>query len=169
MQRPSRVKRGLTSSRLYDFQSAILCTNKQVNKEARRFLYNDNLFVLVRCPKFIPPEFWTADLDLTLLAAGENEVCYSPSALLIISLQVDLGLDVVSANNLFSAESQFVIAANELPLFCRILKKLDNEGGNDNNEIPRFLSILNLVLRMFPSYQLGVDAFADIGSSSRVS
>lgn len=59
--------------------------------------------------------------------------------------------------------------ANELPLFCRILKKLDNEGGIDNNEIPRFLSMLNLVLRMFPSYQLGVDAFADIGSSSRVS
>ena len=101
------------------------------------------------------------DLDLTILAAGENAVSQFRSALLI-SLQVDF---CVPAKDTLHAESQLVIAANELPVLCRILKKFDNLG-NDGHD---FLSNFNLVLRMFPSYQLGVDTFVNTGSPSRLS
>lgn len=165
MQRRPRVERGLTCSHLYDFQPAILSTNKQVNKEARCFLYNDNLFVLVRYPFAIPPELWAETLDLTLLAVGENQVrCFRSN--LLVSLQVDLGLIGAPEDYILRSESQFVVAANELPVLCRGLKKLDNEGENEQS---RLFSMLNLVLRMFPSYRLGVDAFVNTKSSSRLS
>ena len=165
MQTRSRVERGLTCSHLYDFQPAILSTNKQVNKEARGFLYNDNLFVLVKYPHFVGPEFWAETVNLTLLAVGENEVrCFQSN--LLVSLQVDLGFIGASENHVFRAESQFVIAADELPVFCRSPKKPDNEG--ESEELKLF-SMIDLVLKLFPSYRLGVDAFVNIESSSRVS
>lgn len=163
MQKPSRVKRGLTCSRLYDFQPAILSTNKKVNNEGRRFLYNDNLFVLVRYPHVVESEFWAETLDLTLLAIGENEV-FGFQSNLLISLQADLGLVGAPEDLVFRAESQFVIAADELPVLCRSMKKLDNEGEYEKSGL---LSWMELVLRMFPSYLLGVDAFVNTESSSR--
>lgn len=164
MQRPSRVERGLKCSHLYDLQPAILSTNQQINKEGHSILYNDNLFVLVRYPyvfEFVP-EFWAETVDLTLIATGENEVCSGLS----ISMQVDLGVIGYPEDLVFRAESQFVIAANELPVLCGCLKKLDNEGDDEDL---RFFTTLKLVLKIFPSYRLGVDAFVNREKSSRVS
>lgn len=157
MQKPSRVKRGLGCGHLYDFQPAILLTNKQINKEARRFLYNDNLFVLIKYPHVDSLDsLWTE--EMTLLAVDEDEVCSFRSALRI-SLYVDL---CIHGNDNRRLASEFVIAANELPIFCSILKKIDNEG-------PGLLSSLKLVLGISPSYQLDVDAFVYKAPSSRVS
>ncbi|CAD6577001.1 MAG: hypothetical protein ASARMPREDX12_008077 [Alectoria sarmentosa] len=154
-ERPSRGKRGLGCKHLYDFQPAILLTNKQINKEARHFLYDENLFVLIRAPQSVEFEsIWLE--ELTPLATKEDKVCCFRSALRI-SLQVDIGVQVKRDLRL---ESQVVIAANELPVLCSILKKIDNEG-------PGILSDLKLVLAIFPSYQLDVDAFAHTGPSSR--
>ena len=154
----------MRSTHLFDFQPKILLVNKQINKEARGFLYRDNLFVLIRYPYVIEPEFWT-DLDLTLdltqVAAGANAVSKFRSALLI-SLQVDFR---VPADDIFHDESQFVIAGSELPVFCRILKQLDNVINDERESIPGF----RLVLRMFPSYRLGADAFVNTRSSKRLS
>lgn len=166
MQRPLRVEQGLKCGKLYDLQPAILSTNKQVNDEAHSILYNDNLFVLVRYPHGFESNFWTETVGLTLLATGQNEVRCLWSVL-PISLQVDLGIISAPENLVFHAESQLVIAANELPVLCRCLKRLDNEGGD--NEDRRFLATLKLVLKMFPSYSLGVDVFVSIEPSSRAS
>lgn len=137
---------------MYDLQPAILRTNKQINKESRRVLYNENLFVLVKYPQgFGLDEVLTQ--DLTLLAAKEDDVrCFRSD--LLISLHVDLCLPGI--------ESQIVIAANELPVFCRLLKRFDDK-------ISGFLSRLILSLGVFPSYTLDVDASAHMRKSSRVS
>lgn len=156
-EKPSRVKRGLGCGHLYDLQPAVLRTNKQINKEARRFLYNDNLFVLVKYPHVESLDLlWTE--ELTLLAAEEDEVRSFRSALRI-SLHVDL---CIHGNDNMRLTSQFVIAANDLSVFCSILKKIDNEG-------PGLLSSLKLILQVYPLFQLDVDAFAYTGPSSRVS
>ncbi|KAL9074877.1 MAG: hypothetical protein Q9161_002016 [Pseudevernia consocians] len=158
MQRSSRVKRGLDCSQFYDFQPAILCTNKQINKEARRFLYDDNLFVMVRYLHTSSMGIlWKQ--ELTLLAAEEKaEVCCSWSALRV-SLHVELS---VRKRDDLRVDSQIVIAADELPVLCRILRKLDNGE-------PGLLSNIKLVLRIFPSCQLDVDEFGYMGPSSRMS
>ena len=101
---------------------------------------------------------------MTLLAVGENQVrCFRSK--LLVSLQVDLGLIGAPEDYVFGAESQFVVAADEIPVLCRGLKKLDNEG--DNEEL-RLFSMIELVLRMFPSYRLDVEAFVNIEPSRRV-
>lgn len=158
MQRSSRVKRGLECSQFYDLQPAILCTNKQINKEARRFLYDDNLFVMVR---YLHDSLLTAlwNEELTLLAAAEEaEVCCFWSALRV-SLHVEFS---IRGRDDLRVDSQIVIAADELPVFCRILRKIDNEQ-------PGLLSRLKLVLRISPSCQLDVDEFGNMGPSSRMS
>ena len=154
----------MRSTHLYDFQPRILLANKQINREARGFLYRDNLFVLIRYPYVIEPEFWTdldSTLDLTQIAAGANAVSKFRSALLI-SLQVDFR---VPADDIFHDESQFVIAGSDLPVFCRILKQLDNVINDERESIPGF----RLVLRMFPSCRMGADAFVNTKSSKRLS
>lgn len=142
---------------MYDLQPAILRTNKQINKESRRVLYIENLFVLVKYPQgFGLDEVLTE--DLTLLAAKEDDVrCFRSD--LLISLHVDLCLP---GKIDFPIESQIVIAANELPVFCRLLKRFDDK-------ISGFLSGLILSLGVFPSYTLDVDASAHMKKSSRVS
>ncbi len=157
MQRPSHAKQRSGCSHFYDFQPAILRTSKRINSEARRFLYNDNLFVLVRYSHALRGIFDVLRTpNLTILAAKEDEVHCFRSALRI-SLHVDL---CNQGKEDLGVESQFVIAANELLLFCKILRQL-------NNETPGFLSALNLVLGVFPSYQLHVGVSEDTGPSGQ--
>lgn len=54
-----------------------------------------------------------------------------------------------------------MIAAIELPVFCIILKQIDNEG-------PGFLSSLKLVHEIVLSYQLDVATFVNMGPSKRM-
>ena len=141
---------------MYDFQPAILLTNKRIYKEARHFLYDDNLFVRVRyLHSSSLGTLWKA--KLTLLAAEEDLFsCWSGPR---VSLHVDLS---IHGRDDLRVDSQIIIAANELPVFCRILRKLDNEG-------PGLLSNLKLTLRISPSYQPDVDAFLNMGSSNQMS
>ena len=158
MQRPSHNKQKSRCSHFHDFQPAILRTSKHINSEARRFLYNDNLFVLVRYSHAHRDPF---DLlrtqGLTLLAAKADEVdCFRSS--LRISMHVDL---YIQGREDSGVESQFVIAANELLFFCKILRQL-------NNKWPGLLAALNLVLGVFPSSQLHIEASEDIGPSRQI-
>lgn len=132
---------------MYDFQPAILRTNKKINNEARRFLYDDNLFVLVTYSGGINIYGRMLTDVLSKIATGKDEVLRFPSTLRI-SMQVDLHLRDDQDSR---AKSKLVIAAKELWLFCRMLEWLDN--GN-----PWFHSNLNVTLSIFPSYQLDTDA-----------
>lgn len=154
----SRVKRNLGCSYFYDFQPAILLTNRQINEEARRVLYHDNLFVLVKYT------YGSSDAlkafsrrDLALVATQKDEVWSYRAALQVSfpSLRDQRREDKL-------VESQFVIAASELPMFCRILRLLDNEWLG-------FLSSLELVLIVLPSAPLNVDSFVNMSRSNRVS
>ena len=158
MQKASRAERGLYGSVLYDFQPAILLANKRINSEARRLLYDENMFVLVRYPPVFP---WDALRigDLTLLAVKEDEVCCSMSSSRI-SLHVDLQYDLkYYGHEELPMKPRFVIAANELRIFCKILEGLDQE-------CPGFLIGLNIKLGVFPRYQLVAGGSAITGSSS---
>lgn len=132
---------------MYDFQPAILRTNKMINNEAHRFLYEDNLFVLVTYSGGVHMYACMRTEVLSKIAAEKDEVLRFPSALRT-SMQVDLYL---RGNQDSRVESRFLIAAKELWLFCRMLQWLDNEK-------PWFLSNLNIKLGIFPSYQLDIDA-----------
>ena len=143
---------------LYDFQPAILLTNKRINVEARRLLYDENMFVLVRHSAVFP---WDALRvgDLTLLAVKEDEVRCSLSSSRI-SLHVDLQYDLkYHGPEELPMKSRFVMAANELGALCRTLERLDQD-------FPGFLSGLNVKLGIFPRYQLVANASAITGSSS---
>ena len=74
-----------------------------------------------------------------------------------ISLQVKLGSDEVGSD----IESRFVIAANDLWLFCKILVRLDNHE-------PGSLSRINLMLKIIPGHQLAIDSSVITGPSSQV-
>ena len=157
MQKPSRAERGLHGSLLYDFQPAILLTNKRINSEARRLLYDVNMFVLVRYPPVFP---WDALRigDLTLLAVKEDEVHCSMSSSRI-SLRVDLKHDLpYHGHEEPPPKPRFVMAANELEILCRILERLDQE-------CPGFLIGLNVKLGIFPRYQPLTNASAITRSS----
>ena len=159
MQIRSSGKSASYGSELYNFQPAILRTNKKINNEAHRFLYNDNLFVLVRYPRRHP---WHALVrgHLTPLPVKEDEVHCSLSSSrlsMLVDLQAhDLGDEELDG---LTVESGFVIVANELEILCRILVRLDQEH-------PGFLMRLNLKLGIFPPYQLVANAPAITGSSS---
>ena len=117
----SRMKRSVHSCNMYDFQPAILTTSKRINDEARRVLYNDNKFVLVRY--HVRGDFhhfhhlW--DPNLTPLSLKSDHVRYFWSTQ-TVSLHVDLYLNGLER---LCAEPQFVIAVDELPLFCRALER----------------------------------------------
>ena len=130
---------------LYDFQPAILRTNKKINNEARRFLYYDNLFVLVGYSHRDHLETLRTG-GLTLLAARKDELRCSWSSQRI-SLHVNLWSP--RSEDLL-IESKFVFAADELWLFCKTLERFDND-------FPTFFSRLRLILGIFPSYHLGID------------
>ena len=158
MQKRSRAERGLYGSLLYDFQPAILRTNKRINVEARRLLYDDNMFVLVRHPAVFP---WDALRvgELTLLAVKEDEGRCSLSSSRI-SLHVDLKYDLkYHGPEDLPMKPRFVMAANELGTLCRTLERLDQD-------FPGFLTGLNVKLGIFPRYQLVANASAITGSPS---
>lgn len=142
---------------MYDFQPAILRTNKMINNEARCFLYEDNLFVLVTYSGGVHMYACMRTEVLSKIAAEKDKVLRFPSTLRT-SMQVDLYL---RGNQGSRVESRFVIAAKELWLFCRMLQWLDNEK-------PCFLSNLNIKLGIFPSYQLDIDASVTTGLRSQV-
>ena len=159
MQLWSSGKSASYGSELYNFQPAILRTNKKINNEAHRFLYNDNLFVLVRYPR---PHPWDALVKghLTPLPVKEDELHCSLSSSRL-SVHVDLQTRFFGDEQLdgLTEESGFVIVASELEILCRILVRLDQE-------YPGFLMRLNLKLGIFPPYQLVANAPAITGSSS---
>ena len=156
MQKPSRAERGLHGSLLYNFQPAILLTNKRINIEARRLLYDENMFVLVRYPPVFP---WDAlrIRDLTLLAVKEDEVHCSMSSSRI-SLRVDLKYDIPYHEHEQFMKPRFVMAANELEILCKSLERLDQK-------CPGFFIGLNVKLGIFPRYQLVANASAITGLS----
>lgn len=159
MQRWSRAKRLLYTNALYDFQPAILLTNKKINNEAHRFLYNHNLFVLVRYPP-TPPLDALLTGEIAPLPVKEDEVHCSLSSSRL-SLCVDIHVhDLVDEElNNFLVEPGFVMAANELGILCKILVRLDQE-------FPGFLTRLNLKLGIFAGHQLIANASATTESSS---
>ena len=154
MQKPSRAERGLTANTLYDFQPAILLTNKRINSEARRFLYDDNMFVLVRSNlKNHLGVLRTS--GLTLLAAKEDETRFFRSSLRI-AIHVDLDLRYTGWEN-DPLESRFVIAAHELWHFCKILDRFDNQW--------QIFPQLHVTLGIFPYCQQDVDSSGITGLS----
>lgn len=94
---------------------------------------------------------------LSKIAADKDEVVRSPSTLRI-SMQVDLDFRDDQDSRV---ESRFVIAAEELWLFCMMLQWLDSEK-------PWFLSNLNITLCVLPSYQLEIDASVMTGLRNQV-
>lgn len=160
VQRLLRVKRNLGCSHFYDFQPAILLTNRQINEEARRFLYDDNLFVLVKYTYSDPLDIlWALSRrDLALVAIQKDDI-WSYRSALRVSFHVGLH---TKKNDDPRVESQFVIAANELPMFCRQLRGLDNQWLG-------FLPRLKLVLEVLPSTQLHVGSLVNMRPSNRVS
>ena len=141
-QKPSRAKRGIYGRHLYDFQPAILRTNKRINSEARRFLYDENLFVRVRYSSgFTDSELLTR--GLTLLADEEDdERCSSyPSP---ISLRVDL-IHHGRRKLPLKLNPIFMMAAQELEVLCKYLEKFDQEW-------PGFLMDLKVKVGIFPRF-----------------
>lgn len=161
MQRPSSHKFDFLRTHFYDFQPAILLANKRIYNEARHFLYNDNLFVIVRsagCPNpYSRPMDGFQRPVVTQLAAKKDEIRSLKSA-----RRISMHVDVLYRKEDLRNASYFVIAGHERPVFCKFLKQLDNTA------IPGFLSELRLVLGILPSHQMNVQTSTKTMTSSRV-
>lgn len=119
----------------YHFDVAILCVNRKIYQEASDMLYNDNRFVVVSCD-------W--EMIFTIMSNHEVATVCKDQKLVarfkrnIMRLHIKFLWAIHNPNNTEFTNKQsgkvlksFIIMANDLPIFTRMLHIMNMTNGGD--------------------------------------